>query len=112
MIKTKKVNKNIRSITNKKIFSNKAPSDKEIKDKHTNDFKAVFEKARKLVEDRRKQGYDTYISELLLSYGPSYTQMYAASGTRNDYDQCVLLLKNIELESHIEELKFTYESSE
>jgi len=77
-----------------------------VKDNKVIELKSTLIKARKLIEYRRKLGYDTYLSELLLTYVLSYIQTYDASGNIGDYHKCVILFNGIDSESKIEELKF------
>jgi len=68
-------------------------------------LQSALEDIRKKVSDRRKEGHDTYISELLLAYAQPQIKMFDASRSKNDYAKCILLFKEIDKESKIEELK-------
>lgn len=81
-------------------------------DKSVQYLQSVLDIVRKRVLAQKHAGYDTYISELLLSYAASHIKMYEASKSRDDYNKCMYLFSEIDKESRLEELKFSEESHE
>jgi len=68
-------------------------------------LQSAFEDMKKKVSDRRKEGYDTYIPELLLTYGPPQIRMFDASRSKDDYAKFLTLLREIDRESKVEETR-------
>ena len=79
---------------------------KEVKvDKEISYLQVTLEELKKRISERRKMGYDTYISELLLTCGPSQIRMFDASRSKDDYSKCLYLFQEIDRESRVEVLK-------
>ena len=78
-------------------------------DKEVQGLQFTFSELKKRVMGRKMEGYDTYISELLINYGAPQIHMFEVSRNKDDYQKCLLLFREIDRESKIEELKFVTE---